>query len=446
MRRRFKGDRTYLNWGMTAFFVIAASILFYMALSYMGVIGAKIARIVKILSPFIWGFAICYFLLPLQTNVEEKMLLPLMKKLYRKNSKKDGKKLARGVSVLLCIVIFLIILAALVYMIIPQLYESINTIVSNSGTYFANLTAWLSEVLEAYPELENYVLGFVGDVNEDLVAWIADKVMPSLGSLASSVTSGVLSVVNALYNLVIGIIVSTYLLAGHEKFAALIRKVLYSVFTVEAAEKIRAGVAFADKTMMSFISGKIYDSVIVGLICYIVCSILRIPYVLLVSTIVGVTNIIPFFGPFIGAVPSALIILMIDPMKCLAFIIFVVILQQVDGNFIGPKILGSTTGISGFWIMFAIIVGAGLFGFWGMLLGVPVFILIYTSFRNRVNRKLEKSGLPSNTEDYMNFNGIDPVSREVIHTGNRRRKRRTAEAEASAAEEIYREYTDKPEK
>jgi len=165
---------------------------------------------------------------------------------------------------------------------------------------------------------------------------------------------------------------------------------------------------------MGFINGKLLDSAIIGLICYIVCALLNMPYALLVSVIIGVFNIIPFFGPLIGAIPSALIILMVDPVKCLIFVIFIIILQQFDGNFLGPKILGSSIGINGFWVMFSIILGAGLFGFWGMLLGVPIFVVIYTLVNKLIDRKLKRSDLPWETASYIDLDRIDPVTRQPI--------------------------------
>ncbi len=217
-----------------------------------------------------------------------------------------------------------------------------------------------------------------------------------------------------LYNLIVGIIVSVYILAKLEFFNAGFKRLMYCIFTVEAADKIYDGIHFTDRTFMGFISGKLLDSAIIGLICYIFCAITNMPYALLVSVIIGVTNIIPFFGPIIGAVPTGLIILLTDPVKCLIFVIFIIILQQIDGNIIGPKILGNSTGISGFWVMFSIILGAGLFRFWGMLLGVPVFVVIFTLVNSLVKRKLERSDLPVNTEDYLNVERIDPVTRDII--------------------------------
>jgi predicted PurR-regulated permease PerM len=214
---------------------------------------------------------------------------------------------------------------------------------------------------------------------------------------------------------VVGIIVSVYILGHLEKVSAGFKRFMYCIFTVEAADKLFEGIRFTDRTFMGFISGKLLDSAIIGLICYIFCIITGMPSAMLVSVIIGVTNIIPFFGPLIGAVPSALIILLSPaPLKCLIFVIFIIILQQIDGNLIGPKILGNSTGISGFWVLFSIILGAGLFGFWGMLLGVPVFVVIYTLVNGLVARKLERSDLPVDTEDYLTIERIDPVTREVI--------------------------------
>ena len=189
---------------------------------------------------------------------------------------------------------------------------------------------------------------------------------------------------------------------------------------METAEKIREGVAFTDRTFMGFINGKLLDSAIIGLICYIFCAIVNMPYALLVSVIVGVTNIIPFFGPLLGAVPSAFIILMANPLKALIFVIFVIVLQQVDGNIIGPKILGNSIGIDGFWVMFSIILGAGLFGFWGMLLGVPVFVVIYTLLNDLVEKRLKKSDLPWETASYEDLDHIDPVTREAVKRAGQR--------------------------
>ena len=414
MRRPFRWDKKYLYWGITAFCVVAAAILFYMALNYLPSLGKGIGKIVSILSPFIWGLVICYLLAPLMRILEKNLFLPLSKRIFKKSKKHSGKRLARGLSVFLSIVLFLAIIAALVYLILPQLYSSLDTIVKNSPTYIANLAAWAEKLLQDYPEIEEYALDAINNANTNIMAWLQDKVLPELGSLLTNLTAGVYYAIKGIYNLIIGIIVSIYILGDIEGFGTNARRFLYSVFSINMAEKLREGVAFIDKTFVGFINGKLLDSAIIGLICYIVCAILNMPYALLVSVIVGVTNIIPFFGPFIGAIPSALIILMVDPMKCLIFIIFIIVLQQVDGNIIGPKILGSSIGINGFWVMFSIILGAGLFGFWGMLLGVPVFVVIYTGVNSLIVRKLKNDDLPSEVEAYENLDHIDPITRQAV--------------------------------
>lgn len=414
MKRSFRWDKKYLYWGITAFCVIACAIVFYMALNYISLVGQGLKTLLNILSPFLWGLVITYLMLPCMSALERGVFAPLCARLYKSNVKTDGRKLARALSVLITEILLLIILAALVYLIIPQLYQSIETMVKNSNTYINNAMRAVERLLSDYPELEEYALSALGSVNDSLMTWLQSEVLPELGSLLANVTTGVYYFVMAVYNLIIGIIVSVYILANHEVFSANSMRWLYSLFSVETAQRIRRALAFTDKTFSGFINGKLLDSAIIGLICYIGCALLDMPYSLLVSVIVGVTNIIPFFGPFIGAVPSALIILLVDPLKCLIFVVFIIILQQLDGNLIGPKILGSSIGINGFWVMFAIILGGGLFGFWGMLLGVPVFVVIYTAINTLIDKKLKKSDLPWETADYIGVDYIDPVTYEPV--------------------------------
>lgn len=413
MRRRFRWDKKYLYWGITAFCVIACAILFYMALNYIGVLNTSIQTLFRILSPFIWGLVIAYLLFPLVRFLQNKVFGPICAKIFANKASK-GSGLARALSVVFAQIFMLALFTGLFFLIIPQLYSSIETIVTNSPAYIENLTAWVEKVLTDYPDIEKYVTQTLGDVNTDLMTWLQTTVLPKLGSLLSNVGSGVRYVVTGVYNLVIGIIVSIYILANSEDFSASSKRLLYSVLSVESAKRLLDAIRFTDRTFIGFLNGKLLDSVIVGLICYIVCALLDMPYALLVSVIVAVTNIIPFFGPLIGAVPSAIIILMVNPFKCLLFIIFVIILQQLDGNIIGPKILGSSVGINGFWVMFSIILGAGLFGFWGMLLGVPVFVVIYTFIKEGIDKKLKRSELPVDTAAYVDLDYIDPITLQPI--------------------------------
>lgn len=409
MRRHFRWDKKYLYWGVTAFCVIACAILFYMALNYIGLVGKALRSLVTILSPFIWGLVISYLLNPLVRTLEKKLFGPLCRRIYAKSKRSNGEGLARGLSVLFSEIFMLAIVTGLFFLIIPQLYSSIETIIVNSPVYIDKLTTWATKMLTDFPELRSYVTQMLGDINQDLMSWLQTSVLPGLGSLLSNVGTGVKYVVTGVYNLVIGIIVSVYILSDSETFTANAKRILYSLLTPEMAKKLLEGLDFTDRTFVGFLNGKLLDSAIIGLICYIVCAILDMPYALLVSVLVGVTNIIPFFGPFIGAVPSALVILMVSPLKCLIFVIFVIILQQVDGNIIGPKILGDRLGISDFWILVSITVFGSLFGFGGMLLGVPVFTVIYALIAQAVNNALSKKKLPQNSEHYYSILTVEDL-------------------------------------
>ena len=435
MRRHFKWDRKYVNWGMTAFCVLAASLLFYFAIRNISVFGQAVNKLVAILAPFIWGLVICYLLSPLMRVMEERVFLPLGKRLYRKSKKGGAARFARVLSILFCEIVLLLVLAAVVYLIIPQVLSSVQMLIKNSGTYADNVSAWLNGLLKNYPELDSYAGELLGNFNTNVGSWLQNKVLPQLGNLITSVSSGVYGFARSIYNLIIGIIVSVYLLSDKEGHIAAFKRLTYAVFSVETADQLRQGLIFVDKTFMGFLSGKILDSVIIGIICYIVCSILQMPYTLLISVIIGVTNIIPFFGPLIGAVPSALIILMVDPTKCLIFIVFIIILQQIDGNIIGPRILGNSTGITGFWVIFSIILGSGLFGFWGMLLGVPVFVVIYTVINNLIVKKLKKSDLPWKLSDYKEMDYIDPATLQVVKKASVRKEELAREKELSKSQQ-----------
>ena len=313
-------------------------------------------------------------------------------------------------SVVLAILVALVLIAALVWLIIPQLYTSIESIVLNSQQYYDTITGWINRFFENNPEVEEALLAATGKASDSLLDWAKTALLPSMGKVVTSLTTGIYAVLRGILDVLIGFVVACYVLSNMELFLAKAKMVLYSIFPLRSSKRILKAIRFTDTAFMSFISGKVIDSAIIGVICYICCAIMRMPYVVLVSVVVGVTNIIPVFGPFIGAVPTALIILLDSPMKCLIYVIFILVLQQIDGNIIGPKILGSSTGINGFWIMFAILLGGGLFGFIGMLLGVPVFVVIYAGLEKLVNNGLKKRGLQTETAEYMNLDYIDDAT------------------------------------
>lgn len=405
----------YIGWGITAFAVIAAGVLFYFSIDYMGDLVKAIRSLMGILSPFIWGLVISYLLVPSMMMYERKLFRPLVASIKKRRPKANlSKKLPRVLALILAEIVMLLLITALIYLIVPQVYDSISAIITNSPAYFESASKAIDNLLHDFPEIEMYATKVFGNITETLTKWATNTLLPSMENIVTNITTGVFSVVKAVYNIAIGMIVSIYILYNKEPFIAHYRKTLYCLFKPEKARKISSALRFADRTFMGFIVGKLLDSAIIGMICYVGCVVMRMPYDLLISVIIGVTNIIPFFGPFIGAIPSALLVLLVDPKMCLWFVIFIIVLQQIDGNIIGPKILGTSIGINGFWVLFSIVFFGGLFGFWGMLLGVPTFVIIYTAIERAVNRKLESRDLPTDASVYANLDYIDPVTHKPV--------------------------------
>ena len=422
--KKFRWDKKYLYWGITAFLVIAACLLFNMFITGLPKIKSALGSFMAIVSPFIWGLVIAYLLCPLMNIYQRDILLPMGRRLFAKSGDSDKKaqKFARGMAVFFALISLIVILTAVTWLIVPQVYQSLRNLVVNSNTYINAVYEWLDNALRDYPDIENAISEYYGNFSDGIFTFLSNNILPRIESVITNVTSGAYYVAKTVYNVIIGMIVSVYVLYNKELFSANVKKLIYCIFSVEASEKIIEAVQFVDGVFIGFISGKILDSAIIGIICYVFCLILKMPYALLVSVIVGITNIIPFFGPFIGGVPTTLIIFLESPMKALIFVIFVIVLQQFDGNFLGPKILGNSVGINGFWVMFSIIIGAGLFGFIGMVLGVPVFVIIYTGVTHLVNRKLRRSGLSSDSEFYKDISYIDPETGQGVRREEGRRQ------------------------
>lgn len=415
MKDKFEKIRPYFRWGLTAFIVIACGIMFYFGIDYIEKIFKAIGSLLRILSPFVWGLVIAYLLMPPMRFFESRWFKPLMGKIYERKPNKNKKdKIAHILSLLLSELILIVIIAALVYLIVPQIYESFETIVVNSPEYAKSAYASIDKMLQNHPDIEAYATNLFGTFSDGFTQWAEKKVLPGMENVVTNITTGVYFVIKLLYNLVIGIIVSVYVLNNKNKCRGYAKKLLYCLFNAKNAKKISDAVKFVDRTFMDFISGKIVDSFIVGVLCYICCLLLSMPYALLISVIIGVANIIPFFGMYIGAVPAALLILLVDPIKCLIFVGLVLILHLIDNNIIAPKILGNSIGINGFWVIFSIILFGGLFGFWGMILGVPVFVIIYTAVGDLIDRGLEKKNFPSDAEAYVHLSYIDPDTGKAV--------------------------------
>ena len=408
----FKLDKKYLCWGITAFLVIVACIAFYSIIYYMSGIRTALRLLLQILSPFIMGAALAYILTPVSKFLQARLFQPLGIKLFRDSAR--AGKFGRGMAIGTAVILIVAFISVLLTLIIPQLISSIESLLITVSSSIDDLQNWADNTLKDYPLLETHFSDVLNDISGTITRWSKDTLLPQMTNIIASVSTGVINILMALVDILIAIAVSIYLMYNREKLISQAKKTMYSVFSPGRSAKILKVVRLTDKTFLSFFIGKLLDSLIIGIMCYIGCLLIGIKDSLLIAVIVGITNIIPVFGPFIGAVPSALIVLMDSPVKCLIFVIFIIVLQQFDGNFLGPKILGQKTGLSGLWVLFSIIVGAGLLGPMGMIVGVPAFAVIMAGARYIVNSRLRKRGLPTDTSNYDDLDYIDPETNALI--------------------------------
>lgn len=405
---KFKLEKKYLLRGITAFLVVAGGILLYYLIFHGSNIRNGIHDLFRIATPIVNGFIIAYIMTPAMNYIEKKWILKLAGKCKIDTIKHKGK--LRAVSILLTAFLFLIIIYALFAMMISQIVPSITKIVQNFDTYVENLNNWANKLFEDNKTIATYVENLIENYSRELEDWLKNVLLPQTSEIIKTLSLSVISFLKLLWNLVLGFIISIYLLFNKELLTGQAKKAVYAVLKTKTANIFIREVRFIHRTFTGFISGKVVDSIIIGLLCVIGTTLIGTPYAVLVSVIIGVTNIIPFFGPYLGAIPSAIFILIVDlsnPMNCVYFIIFILILQQFDGNILGPKILGDSTGLSGFWVIFAITLFGGLFGVLGMIIGVPIFAVIYSMTKRLVNRSLEKKKLPTETILYQKVESID---------------------------------------
>ncbi|MGC4017916.1 MAG: AI-2E family transporter [Muricomes sp.] len=389
--------RQKLGRGMTVFVVIAACILFYFALLRLSVISGAVKELFRVLKPIIYGLAIAYLLNPVVKFVES-YLRPVLEKKISSQKKVHG--IARVTGIFIAVVIFIFIIVALFNMMIPELYKSIRSMVFTVPSQLNQLVDKIMDMNSQNTTLSQFVNNILQEGTDYVQTWMRSDLLSRINILMSNLTVGVINIVSELLNAVIGIIVSIYVLFSKEKFASQCKKIVYALFRPSQANMILHLTVKSNEMFGGFIIGKIIDSAIIGVMCFVGLSLINMPYTMLVSVIVGVTNVIPFFGPYIGAIPSAILILLTDPKMGIYFIIFIFVLQQFDGNILGPKILGDTTGLSAFWVIFAILLGGGLFGIIGMILGVPTFAVIYYIINMLINHRLENKKLPVDTSAY----------------------------------------------
>lgn len=408
---KFRLNNKYVRWGLTAFLVIAAGILFYYFVFHGSNVMVAINKLTDILMPVVYGLATAYLMVPILNFIETKFLIPISEKIGIKPSKRRNSVI-RGIGVFATAFLFIALIYLLIHMLVSQLVPSIQNIVNNFDNYTGNFMNWINRMMNSYPDVKTNVLQMVDQYSHQL-----DELISKLPTDANvwlkrlkTVTNTATSIIGVFWDFLIGFIISIYVMASKERFIGQAKKICYAVFERNTANIIIRNFRFTHKTFIGFLSGKIVDSIIIGLLCFIGVTLMNMPYGALISVIIGVTNVIPFFGPYLGAIPSAILILIVDPMhpmRFVYFLVFILVLQQFDGNFLGPKILGNSTGLTSFWVIFSITLFGGLFGIFGMIVGVPVFAVIYAAIKSVVNTALTKKALPTEANKYEKLEYVD---------------------------------------
>lgn len=405
---RFKN---YMYWGTTALAVIALSVAFGFFLSRFELISGALGKIASILMPIIYGAVLAYLMLPIYNKTRSYTNQKLGKAV---KDPSIADRIAKGIATLVSLIVLVVIVAGLFRMIIPEIYKSILRLQESIGEYINNLTMWMNKLFEDNQDFEQFVMPYYEQGVAEFQKWLTEKLVPNMSMIIGQLSTGLLSVVTVVKNILIGVIVMVYFLNIKDTLSAQSKKIVYSVLKLKDANRLVSEVRFAHGIFGGFITGKLLDSLIIGIMCFFAMQFMGMPYVLLISVIIGVTNVIPFFGPFIGAVPSAFLILMISPMKCLYFLIFILVLQQFDGNILGPKILGDSTGLSSFWVLFSILLFGGLMGFVGMIIAVPTFAVIYRLVTEFTTWMLHKKTLSGDITAYDGLDHIDETEQTYI--------------------------------
>ncbi len=396
--------KRYLSAGATAFLVIVASILVFFMMFRLDKISSFIQMVFYILQPIIFGFVIAYVLNPVVSFFERN----IAKLMSKKKAKSPEKRFAiiRKLSIAIALILTIAVLAILLNMIIPELVESITKLISDLPQRFSYVIDYFESIKGNSSNLSVTLENLIISTTNHVQNWFNNNFASAANEWIGVFAISIKNVASVILNIAIGVIISVYLLSDKEGFIGKTKKLTYAILGPKKANIVVDTVRRSNMIFSGFIIGKVIDSIIIGILCFILMSIFRMPYALIVSVLVGVTNVIPFFGPFIGAIPSAILILITSPIQGLYFIILIIVLQQIDGNIIGPKILSQSTGLSPFWVVFAILLGGGLFGFVGMLIGVPTFAVIYDIITRVINAVLKKNSLPVYSGEYTEIKDI----------------------------------------
>lgn len=386
--------KRYLKIGITGAAILASGILCAFVLFKMPVIISVLKGITEILKPFLYGVAFAYLLAPLCNKIEEKLFQIFPK------AKTKARRFICFIAIVISLCVAIAVIWLIIMMIIPQVWDSVMKIIQMVPQKLIVVNNWIEHMLENQPELQAYFEEFSSQAESNIDSLLNVDTIQKVQSIINSLSVQLFGVLGVVKNIFLGLLISAYLLGSRKLFGAQVGLILHGVFSDKWAKIIEEEIRYTDKMFNGFLVGKIIDSAIIGLLCFAGTSIMGFEAPAFISVIIGITNIIPFFGPFIGAIPCGLLLLLENPMHCLYFIIFIFVLQQLDGNVIGPKILGNTTGVSSFWVLFAILLFGGMWGVVGMVIGVPLFAVIYDIIRKLVYRGLRKHKRESMITDY----------------------------------------------
>ncbi len=386
---KIRANRKYTTIAFYAAAVIAVNVLLIVAMLKIGTIAKLFSTLVGAMSSVIWGLIIAFLMNPIMMGFEKLV----RKRIYKKE---EHSNVLRAISIIVASLVFLGVVAGLIWIVVPELINSIKEIFKNWGDISDKIQSWVNRLFKSNPQAKKVVLDKFHELTTDF-----DTLYDRFEPMFDNILSGAWGFVTFVKDFVIGFFVSIYLLFGKERFLAQLKKLVISVTKKKTCDRIMSLAARINKVFSGFLVGKIIDSIIIGCICFVCLTLMNMPYNLMISVIIGVTNIIPFFGPIIGAVPSTLFMVIVSPQKALILLIFIVVLQQFDGNVLGPKILGDSTGLPGFWVLVSILFFGGLWGFPGMVIAVPTFALIYSFTREFVEDRLKKKKLPVDTDYYM---------------------------------------------
>lgn len=403
--------RTYIYWGVTAFAVLSLLTILIFVIINWGKVKTNAGILGRILEPITYGAVFAYLMTPIYNRVRTGVMAATKNVI---EAEKPRKSLGAVAATAVSLMVLIAVVTGLISMLIPQLINSVKTIIEALPSSISNLELWIEQLFADNPDMEARVLEQYSAASAYVQNWLTNEVLPNIYNILSGLSSGLFSLLNTLKNVLIGLIVMVYLLNMKEKLITQAKMIVYGAFPLRIANKVIEEARYVHLVFGGFIIGKLLDSLIIGLMCFVLLNFMNMPYVLLVSVIIGVTNVVPFFGPFIGAVPSAFLILLVSPMKCLYFIIFIFLLQQFDGNILGPKILGDSTGLSSFWVLFSILLFGGLFGFVGMIIGVPTFAVFYKLITEFISYMLEKRQLSADIEKYEELDHIDEKQKTYI--------------------------------